>query len=90
MCGAADSHLGLGSSFVQQACVVKALVGLSETMEKFPCVSVTIRGISTKLVGDCQAQQAKGKLVFGLNRQDVAANRFCFFRFIQRAVELGF
>src|SRR5712672_3652931 len=49
-----------------------------------------IRRVSTELVGDGEAQQAKRQLVFGFDRQDVAANRFGLLRFVERAVELGF
>ena len=49
-------------------------------MAGFP---VTIRCISAELVRDRETQQTKRELVASLDCQNVAADRFCFFRFIE-------
>src|ERR1700723_464112 len=84
------AHLCFCPSFMQQACIVEAFVALGESLEKFFHFSRAIRCVSTKLIGDRQAQQPQRQLVFGLDCEDVAADRLSLFRFIERAVELRF
>src|SRR5271170_1752480 len=80
---APHAHLGFRPPFMQQTGVVEALVTLGESLEKLCCLPNAIRCVSTELVGDGQAQQAKRQLMFGLDCQDVAADRLSLFRFIQ-------
>src|SRR3984893_179560 len=87
---ASHAHLRLRSPFMQETRVIKPFVALGESLEKLFRFAMAIRRVSRELVGNCQAEQAERELVFGLNCQDVAADRFCLFRFIERAVEFGF
>src|SRR6267378_7301976 len=87
---ASHAHLCLRSPFMQKTGVIEALVALGESLKKLFRFAMAIRRVSRELVGDGQAEQAERQLVFGLNCQDVAADRFCLLRFIEGAVELGF
>ena|ERR1700730_2852750 len=80
---AADAHLCLRSPFMQETGVIKALVALGESLKKLFRFAMAIRRVSGELVGNCQAEQAERQLVFGLNCQDVAADRFCLFWFVE-------
>src|SRR5882762_3300449 len=80
---ASHAHLCLRSPFMQETCVIKALVALGEFLKKLFRFAMAIRRVSRELVGDGQAEQAERQLVFGLNCQDVAADRFCLFGFIE-------
>jgi len=77
------AHLCLGSPFMQQTRVIESFIVRVESLEKFLRFPMAIRRVSAELVGNCQAQQAERQLVFGLDRQDVVADRFCLFRFIE-------
>src|SRR5215472_37728 len=47
---------------------------------------MTVGNSAGELVGDGQAQQAQGHLVFRINGEYVAADGFCLFRLVQIAV----
>src|ERR1700674_901866 len=50
-------HLCLGSPFMQETRVIEAFIALDESVEKCFYFSTAIRGVSTELVGDGEAQQ---------------------------------
>ncbi len=77
------AHLRLRAPLVQETRVIEAFVAIGELLEYFIGLATTIRGVSTELVGDGQAQETQRQLVFGLNRQDVAADRLCLLGFIE-------
>src|ERR1700675_2825934 len=80
---ASHAHLRLRSPFMQETGVIKALVALGESLKKLFRFAMAVGCVSRELVGDGEAEQAERQLVFGLNGQDVAADRFCLFRFIE-------
>src|SRR5216683_463799 len=84
------AHLRLRSPFMKQPGVVEAFIPLHQPLEEVFYFSRTIRGVSTELVSNRQAQKTERQLVLRLDGQDVPADRLRLFRFIQRAVELNF
>src|ERR1700679_4263292 len=80
---ATHAHLSFSSPFVQEPGVIKALVALDESLEKFFRFPMAVRRISAELVGDGEAQQTESKLMPGVDCEDIAADGFCFFRFIE-------
>src|SRR5258706_14218397 len=80
---AAHAHLCFRPPFMQQSRVVEPFVALDESLEKSFRFSSTIRGVSTELVSNGQPEQAQRQLMFRLDCQNVAADRFRLFRFVE-------
>ena len=87
--GLAGMKLGLGAAFEKQAGVIEALVGVGEFREGVFRIAVAVAGTADELVGDGQAQEAKGQLLLRVRRKDIAADGFGFLRLVEVAVELG-
>ncbi len=74
---------------MQQAGVVKLLVGIFQGLKNDCRLGVAVCRAAGKLVGERQAKQAERQLVIRIDGQDVAADRFRLFRLVQRAVQLN-
>jgi hypothetical protein len=88
--GAAGVELGFGAAFLQKAGVVVALVGIAERLEDGVGFGVAVGGGAGELVSDGQAEHAAGELMIGIDDQNIAADGFGFFGFVEVAVEFGF
>src|SRR5882672_9989133 len=83
-------HLSLGPPFMQETGIVETFVGVDERLEKSLCFAMTIMGVAPELVGDGEAEQTQRQLVFRIDCQDIAADRFGLFRLVERAVDFRF
>lgn len=88
--GTAGMELGFGAALVEKAGVVIALIGIAERREDGLGFGVAVGGGAGELIGDGEAQHAAGELVIGVDGQNIAADGFGFFGFVEVAVELGF
>jgi len=84
------AELGFGSTLVEDACVVEALVNVGEFQEDFFGVTVTVGAVARELVGDGKAEEAERELLFRFDGENVAADGFGLFRFVEVAVEFDF
>src|SRR5579863_3306220 len=85
---ASHMHLRFGAPLMQKTRVIEAFVAIGQPQKKTFHLPITIGCVTAELVGDGEAQQAKRQLMFGLDCENVAADRFCLFRFVERAVKL--
>ena len=84
------AELSFGATLVKDACVVEALVNVSEFQEDFFGVTVTVRAAARELVGDGKAEKAERELLFWFDGENVAADGFRFFGLVEVAVEFNF
>src|SRR5579884_3677926 len=83
------AKLRLGSPLAEKPAVIPAFVRVFEPAKYLFCFRVAIGRAAEKLVGDREAEQPQGHLLFRFNGQNIAANGLRFFRLVQVAVELG-
>jgi hypothetical protein len=88
--GTSRVKLGFGAAFVEKAGVVAALVRIAERLKDGLDFRIAVGGEAGELVGDGQAEHATSELMIGIDNEDIAADGFRFFGFIEVAVELGF
>src|SRR5438046_8247829 len=86
----AGTQLRFGSPFVQQSCVVDALVGTAEFVETFLGFAPAIRNLTAELVGDRETEGPDRQLVCWVDRRNVAADGLRLFLLVQRAVDIHF
>lgn len=88
--GAAGAELGFGTAFEEEACVIEALVGISEALEDGAAFVVAVAGDAEELIGDGEAEHAAGELLLGIDGEDVAADGFGFLGLVEVTIELDF
>jgi len=86
----ADAKPSFGAAFIEDAGVVEAFVGVREFLENFFDFAIAIGGAARELVRDGKSEQAERELLFGVDGENVTANGFGFFRFVEVAVEFDF
>src|SRR5467141_1858427 len=86
----ADEELGLGVAFVQQPSVVKPLVGIAQPLKDGLNLEITIARSADKLVGDGKTEHAAGKLMPGIDGENVPANGLGLFGLVEITVQLDF
>jgi hypothetical protein len=88
--GTAGVELRFGAALVEKASVIVALVGIAERLKDGLDFGVTVAGGAGELISDGEAEKAAGELMIGIDGEDIAADGFRFFGFVQVAVEFGF
>ena len=86
----AGAELGLGAAFVENPGVVETFVGVGELQENFFGFAVAVGNAANELVGDGEAEHSDSKLLLRFDGEDVAADGFGFFGFVEVAVEFYF
>jgi hypothetical protein len=86
----AVAELGFGAALVEDSRVVGLLVAIGEFLENLFHFAVAVVGGGSELVGDGEAQEAQGKLMVRIDCEDVPADGFGFFGFIEVTVQFGF
>jgi hypothetical protein len=81
------SHLSFGSTLINQTGVVVTLVGINQLSKRCLGLGVAVRGLSGKLVGDRQTQHPQRHLVLWFYGQDIVADGFRLFRFVQIPIQ---
>src|SRR6266568_58812 len=83
------TELRFDAAFVEQAGVIKALVGVAQGGKNGIGFRIAVRGGAGELVGDGEPQHPAGELMVRVRAENVAADGFGFFGLVQIAVEFG-
>src|ERR1700756_5572737 len=83
-------ELRFRTTFVQNPCVVKALIGVVELLESLFRVPITIGRTTGELIRNGESKQTRCEYVLRFNSQDIATDRLCFLGFVEGTVELCF
>jgi hypothetical protein len=84
------AELGFGAALVEDSGVVETFVGVGEFEENFFGVAAAVGDAAGELIGEGKAEEAKRELLFRFDGENIAADGFGFFGFVEVAVEFGF
>src|SRR5580704_399046 len=84
------AKLRLDAPFAEQPGVVATFVGVLQPVKNSFDFAVAIRRPPLELIRDAQPKHPQSEHVLRIGRQNVAADRFGFFRFVEVAIQFGF
>ena len=82
------AKLGFGATFIEDAQIVEAFVRAGKLFEALFSFLIVVGRFPGELVCNAQAEKAHRNLVLRIDGEDVAADRFCFFRLIEITIVL--
>ena len=82
------AELRFRAPFICNPHVVEPLIRINQLLKAPFRFAVAVRRNACELIGKRESKQPQCKLMLWFDRQNIATDRLCFFRFVEAAVEL--